>query len=126
MKGAVLSADNGIYILVTKGQGGGREYRVTYAQAIENVELDADYPPNPGQEALNREWTMYHFGGSEVLTDRGNALQLAGDIYDDVMEGFGILEYGISFLDYSWLHFPSMRPRRNRRRRQRRQELAKS
>jgi len=80
-----MSADNGVYILVSP-KGSGKEYRVTHAQAIENVTLD---PKEFGDMHLYSQ--VLYFAQSAVFTDRQAALQEAARIHDRV----GWTEYGI-------------------------------
>jgi len=90
-----MSADNGIYILKSpKCDGDGFEYRVTHAQAIENIEWNVP----PGE--FNDEMLQDYFGKCEILTEeeaRKEAFAMEEDILSD---GFcPILEYGISTIE---------------------------
>ncbi len=114
-----MSADNGVYILVTRGLKRGRkEYRVAEAWAIENIDWQPDHPvAGPHQHQLNREEVLKRFGEARVLTDRKIAEGYAQRIYDEVMEDFGVVKYGICFLDHANIRFPRKhRPRRRVRR----------
>jgi hypothetical protein len=90
-----MSADNGIYI--AKFPDG---YRVTYAQAIENI----DYFP-PGSKHRKNELRHY-FGNSPVFKKRKGAEKYAFKLYHQMEEdekengmfGYFILEYGISYI----------------------------
>jgi hypothetical protein len=73
-----MSADNGVYILETKGP----EYRVAYAHAIENIFNDA---------GMIREY----FDESEIFFTRKKALDKASEIYDNVK----YTEYGVVVID---------------------------
>ncbi len=111
-----MSADNGIYILVTKGRKRGqKEYRVIHAQAIENICETPDYPASPQESVLDRECVLELFGECRVFTDRKFAEGYAMCMEDQTW----FTEYGISFLDFSQVRFPkplSTGRSRNRRR----------
>lgn len=106
-----MSADNGIYILRTpspfpqgdgsKYEGDGYEYRVTHAQAIDNLW----YCPQEWEEAGvassqsieengNPREIVNYFGDVDVLMDRTEALVKA----DEMLQELTICEYGISFI----------------------------
>ena len=102
-----MSADNGVYILVTKGSRGKKEYRVSHAQAIENLSYMPDHPQG-SRDGLNTEYAHMLFGKSRVFTDMKLARGYAECIYDEWMGDFGIVEYGIATLDYSRIRFPRM------------------
>ena len=80
-----MSADNGIYILETPITGK-KEWRVTHAQAIENLH----YQPPKGWDMDPQEVVTY-FGKSQVFHSKAEALLRA----DEMARGFAILEYGI-------------------------------
>jgi len=89
-----MSADNGIYI--AKFPDG---YRITYAQAIENV----DYFPE-GSKKRKKELKSY-FGESEIYKTEQDAfnaaLELSAKMEEDEEEngmGFFVLEYGICYI----------------------------
>ena len=101
-----MSADNGVYILATKGQDRGKkEYRVTHAQAIEDINYAPDFPPGRS-DGLNTEYVQAKFGKSPIFTDRkiaeGYALRL--------QEELEWTEYGICFLDYRHVRYPRTQP----------------
>lgn len=115
-----MSADNGIYILVTAGsEEGVREYRVAHAQAIENLSWQPDIMPDTPavscqdeyceddhhdvEAGINSEYARMLFGKSTVFTDRASALGAAADMYE-LMDGY--VEYGICFLDHANVRFP--------------------
>lgn len=120
-----MSADNGVYILVSRGRwtrhGYKREYRAVHAQAIENITYHPDYPDSPNKEPeLNREMVLEYFGEARVFTDRRMAEGYAQAIYDQWMREFGVVEYGIRWFDEcAHIPFPKWRsdgkPRRHRR-----------
>lgn len=96
-----MSADNGIYILVSPELDNGfftgnNEYRVAHCQAIENV--------NTGQRTYNNtDIALYYevllFGNSEIFKSKSDALKKAEEIYNKIMESdFPIIEYGIQFI----------------------------
>lgn len=84
-----MSADNGIYI----ARCGEKDWRVTHAMAIENV----DYYP-VGTANWKKQVTSY-FGEASSFETKEEAWKFAYDL----AEGFYFLEYGISELenDYS-------------------------
>ena len=91
-----MSADNGIYILKTKAsKGKGHEYRVSHAQAIENVYYDV----SSGEQWENfiPERAFQYFSEAKVLTDSKTALWTAHTL----AETYSVLEYGVSILDHS-------------------------
>jgi hypothetical protein len=85
-----MSADNGVYILKTKGENGGYEYRVRHAQAIENIQwydmAAARYTRSPYPKAIRD-----YFGGCKVFTDHVAAIMEAREIEQDYL----FTEYGI-------------------------------
>jgi len=116
-----MSADNGVYILVSRGRktrhGYRKEYRVIHAQAIENIYWNADDPwPAEGEAMLNDEYVRSYFGEATVLTDRKIAEGYAQCIYDSWMKEFGYVEYGICWLiEFANVPFPKDQPQRRRR-----------
>ena len=80
-----MSADNGIYIAEFPTLDGGREWRVAYGSAIDNLDY---YPADSIEEAQE---IMSYFGRSEAFTNQDDAFKKAQDIYDTV----GWTEYGI-------------------------------
>jgi hypothetical protein len=105
-----MSADNGVYILASRGpkkrRGYTKEYRVVHAQAIDNITWEPDYPRGSGEKWLNRKYVLMLFGNARVFTDRRIAEGYAQRIYDEHTEDFGVVEYGICFRDYAHLRFP--------------------
>ena len=85
-----MSADNGVYILrTTTTQKGVFEYRVTYAQAIENIYFN---------KLGSKKWASVvkdYFGNSMVYSTREGAWEKAGKVYDAIVNGGDICEYGI-------------------------------
>ncbi len=80
-----MSADNGIYI--AKFPEG---WRVTYAQAIENIEY---YPK--GSKKRKKVLKKY-FGDSKVFNNIEDVLKEAEKLQEEILnDDFGILEYGI-------------------------------
>ena len=97
-----MSADNGVYILATKGrERGKKEYRVAHAQAIENIDYAPDYHPG-GSGGLNTESVQYTFGKSPVFTDRKIAEGYAQRLHEEQ----SWTEYGICFLDRLHVRYP--------------------
>lgn len=96
-----MSADNGIYILVTpKGNHGACEYRVSEFQAVENLYYNpityAELDWNNAAAIMHNARRMW--GKCNVLTDKMAALCVAAEILD----GLAICEYGISFINLDW------------------------
>lgn len=96
-----MSADNGVYILVTEGtQEGELEYRVAHTQNIEDLNWNPGTADYDG-DYLEPEFALDVFGDKQVFTDEKSAWAEARRIYRDVMSGFGVVEYGIKILDHS-------------------------
>ena len=95
-----MSADNGIYILVTKRNGGKKEYRVAYFQCVENLTYRPDYPATHPQ--VNIDIMLSHFGDSHVFTDR----KIAEGYAVRMLEEHTYCEYGIVFLEFPDVRFP--------------------
>lgn len=94
-----MSADNGIYILKSpKDNGDGFEFRVTHAQAIENIYWNPD--ANEEGPDVNPKSLIDYFGECELLTEQDaqdKALAIEKEILDD--DFCPILEYGINTLE---------------------------
>lgn len=93
-----MSADNGIYILVTEAEEG-KEYRVRELQAIENVEWDpkAQKPTDDPDVKIENARRMWE--GCDVYRSKEEALEYAAAIHQEIMEStFPVLEYGICFI----------------------------
>jgi hypothetical protein len=85
-----MSADNGIYILESDDG-----YRITHAQAIENITYD------PDDTGYNQEWVKCLFGDCKVFSTIDQARDEAWRLYNEIMESdFPIVEYGISTVGY--------------------------
>jgi hypothetical protein len=100
-----MSADNGIYILRTKLRSNegfeGYEYRVTEAQAIENIYYYAE-----GTKLREAELVRY-FGRSEVFLGKVDALVFARDKAEELEKNNYPLEYGVSVIKWD-KPFPEM------------------
>jgi len=94
-----MSADNGIYILETSGP----EYRVAYAQAIDNITY---HPDRSDSQGWNEKQVRLYFSDSEVFNTEEEAFAEAQKIADEWERGSGWLEYGICGLDFSERDFP--------------------
>lgn len=107
-----MSADNGVYILVTTDNhkrvneyttvntfgAGITAYRVAHCFAIDNLDYAED------KEIHNLGHVMHqYFGGSKVYYSCEEAFLAAQELHDDV----GYTEYGISEIDFSEYNFPS-------------------
>lgn len=98
-----MSADNGIYILVTPTEKGGVcEYRVAEAQAIENLVY---FDPSGDEIAM---WDYFHH--STVYYSEEMAWKSAREL-ETIIENseFGYLEYGLKKIQMSKV-FPKVRP----------------
>ena len=90
-----MSADNGIYILATPGQGLVRtEYRTAYQMAVENVYWDDGKDEETNDPDVWIENARKMWGSAPVFTTRAQALIHA----DNQAQGYPVLEYGISFI----------------------------
>ena len=103
-----MSADNGVYILITAGTGNGLEYRVVCDQAIENINWEPDYPTAGDEDGLNMAAVIDYFGSCRVFTDVETAEAEAKRIHDEWIADLGVVEYGIVTLDYCHIPFPGV------------------
>jgi hypothetical protein len=91
-----MSADNGIYILVTQalfgGKPAGQEYRVAHAMAIDNLYYDVE--TGEPREDFIPEVAFQYFG--DCVAHRNDVTAL--DVADLLAREYPILEYGVSFL----------------------------
>jgi hypothetical protein len=96
-----MSADNGVYILHTKDG-----YRVTHAQAIDNITYMAD------QSGFNLRMLYQYFNDSECYINQKEATEKAVELYEEIMNDdfCPICEYGISFITALNLEFPKECP----------------
>lgn len=99
-----MSADNGVYILVTNRGRGKREYRVKHFQCVENLTYDPDFPQH--RPEVNLDVMLSHFGKARVITDRKIAEGYAQAILDEIERNGGICEYGIVWLEFPTIRFP--------------------
>lgn len=95
-----MSADNGVYILATKGPRGKKDYRVAHLQAVENLWYKPDFPREKPE--LNLKCVVDLYSECRVFTDRTLAMGYALRIADEVWN----LEYGIQLLDYTHMRLP--------------------
>lgn len=101
-----MSADNGIYILVSPSDSG-NEYRVSHQQCIDNINVDGKFIDGSGVDIGLYYETLY-FGDSIVHDNEDDAMEEASSIYHDIMESdFPVIEYGIQHL-YSDHKFPDL------------------
>lgn len=97
-----MSADNGVYILKTRGREEGQfEYRVTHAQAIDNLNYNA--LTGKDQKDFIPEEAFAYFDGCEVFSQEEAAFAQAKQIAKD----YPLLEYGICLLDFSHQEYPT-------------------
>jgi hypothetical protein len=87
-----MSADNGVYILVTT-TGDGSEYRVAHAQAIENIYWNDDIKDFGEKPNFFEIWR--YFKGAQVLDDERDALEVAAEL----LRKQHVCEYGIEMID---------------------------
>ena len=73
-----MSADNGVYVLVTENLNGNSEYRVAYAHAIDNVY--GKYNPDIEGFEGDLEALQATFGESQVFQTLDEAIDLAEEI----------------------------------------------
>ena len=104
--GDKVSADNGVYILRTR-KGTGFEYRVRELQAVENVDWDhnkwndeykrlGNYTDDDDVRIMNaREM----WANVPVFALEDEAFDEAKRLYDETMADYGILEYGVAFIE---------------------------
>jgi hypothetical protein len=90
-----MSADDGIYVLKTPTKSENFEYRVAWAQAIENVEI----PPADQQQ----KYMKMLFGKSEVYHDEDVALLTAAKMLKNCQYP---PEYGMKIIEVN-VPFPS-------------------
>ncbi len=109
--------DCGVYMLVTAGADGGKEYRVAECSEIENMFLDflcfdgddcfcGGKPWWPGAR-LDMAYVNSpdYFGNCDVYTDEDEAGSYLERLASD-MDQYGLLKYGMVVFDYSHLPFP--------------------
>ncbi|OGF64732.1 hypothetical protein A2661_01440 [Candidatus Giovannonibacteria bacterium RIFCSPHIGHO2_01_FULL_45_24] len=95
-----MLADNGVYILATKGPKGKKEYRVSHEQAIENLWYEPDFPKE--RPELSLEYVSKIFGDCRVFNDR----KLAEGYALCVLDRVGYAEYGIQLLYFAHIRLP--------------------
>ena len=99
-----MSADNGVYILVTGRGKVRREYRVNLLGVIENLLVSPDFPfPNP---VVHLDTMIASFGKCRVFGDRKLAKGYAIRWLEEIENKGGICEYGIKWLEYTTMRFP--------------------
>ena len=96
-----MSADDGIYILKTKDQ-----YRVTHAQAIENI-----YREHDNEYAYYINCKTEHFVPTRVVEYWGDtkytrSVEVAQRVAETKLRDVGFVEYGIRTFTYNktWKH----------------------
>jgi hypothetical protein len=91
-----MSADNTVAIGVFSIAGSdAKEYRVIEAGAIENCD-DSDQWPNE----LTDLYRKVYYGNAIPIANEDEAWKAAGKLYDECMEDFGIVEYGVCKFEY--------------------------
>src|SRR3990172_8861301 len=88
-----MSADNCVAILKTPYEQNGFEYRVTHAQAIENIHYK--------HEDGNPEQIVNYFGQCVPFVNENEAIKFAQKMADEILSDYfcPILEYGICQID---------------------------
>lgn len=86
-----MSADNGVYILVTPTDDG-YEYRVTETSAIENLNWDESIGDETNDEDVIIKNARGTWHGAKIYYKRGETLEAAHDLY----KSLPICEYGVS------------------------------
>lgn len=95
-----MSADNGVYVLQTKSPDG-PEYRVTYAQAIDNI--FGKFNDETLHWEPNNDVIQQYFGKSSVFTTLEEALDFA----EKIAYNHEYLEDGVCVLmDFADYRFP--------------------
>lgn len=113
-----MSADNGIYTLITAAPGGGKEYRVAYGSAIENIFadricMDGCCAPkwHPGVK-LELNYAYAYFSEAPVFTNQKAAEDYAQKLEDrETYEYEGVrygTEYGCVTFDHGDVPFPEL------------------
>src|SRR6266581_5498298 len=112
-----MSADNGVYILVTPSEGGSQEFRVAHLQAVENVEYGRC--PIHGSDIhlgnSDKEPCDYCKANSDYSTDASIHIQNAREMWRSaeihtteaeafteaasILRSLAVCEYGISFIE---------------------------
>lgn len=118
MEDYVMSVDNGVYILVTRGtetrKGFKQEYRVPAlpVQAVENIWVCPDFPTRP---VLNRAEVLHVFGEAKVFTDQKHAEEYAEGVHDAWVKLKGrATQNGVVELTFAKdVHFPKHKQRTN-------------
>jgi len=94
-----MSADNGVYILVTPiltpRDEGRKEYRPSYMQAVENYLWDAESGEETENPDIHIENARQMWKYARVVFDRTKALKMA----DKMAQECAVLEYGIQFIE---------------------------
>lgn len=95
-----MSADNGIYILITALDETGmvEEYRVAHAAAIDNFDWYVENEPENLGIYMQEVW-----GNSPIFTDWDSANSYAKELHNEI----GYTEYGIMCIDASDYVFPN-------------------
>jgi len=95
-----MSADNGVYILITPVSlddlENVLEYRVAHCRAIENIY----------SEENQKKYLQMYFGECQPTTLRLAAITEAHDLYDSI-EKDGIVEYGVQTIRLNII-FPTL------------------
>jgi hypothetical protein len=94
-----MSADNGIYVLKTRGINGEFEYRVREVHNIESI-----YAPG-NAKIPDTEVLVSTFGQVEVFTDDLTAFTIANDLLFDIEQDGDKVEYGVLMIEFD-LSFP--------------------
>ena len=95
-----MSADNGIYILITPVSTGSiaKQYRVVHSQNIE--EICWDKQAKKLADTIQPEMLMERFGNASPFSDECVAYKRAFKMARDIRDEGAPLEYGVSEIEY--------------------------
>lgn len=101
-----MSADNGVYILMTNRGRGKREYRVRELQCGGGADSIVPNPLSDAPQQVNVDAMISLFGKAKVFTDQNIARGYAMRMVDEIEEKGGICEYGVRLLHCATVRFP--------------------
>lgn len=93
----IMSADNGIYILETRGP----EFRIGHCMSIDDITYQPNYGP------FNKEMLLHKFENRPIKINENDAWDIAHEIYKKIIKECGFPpEYGIQKLSFLDIDFP--------------------
>lgn len=101
-----MSADNGVYILVTNRGRGKREYRVRELSYSGEAESIIPEPHSTDIQAVDVDAMISLFAKCKVFTDQRIAEGYAMRMVDEIEARGSICEYGVKLLNCSTVRFP--------------------